>query len=427
MAGQTEYHLGEIAERYESSGPGTISTGKGDHGGVSYGTYQFSTAEGTINDYLKNSAYKEDFKGLEPNTQAFNDKWRTLASTDSAGFAQDQHNFVKATHYDPQVERLKADGIDLSNRGPAVQEALWSTSVQYRGLTKNVFEKGLKEKFGEHYKLSELTDKDIVSAVQDYKIAHNEQLFRSSPSWWGTLHDRAVSEKEDLIALADGKPLPEHTHPHHAQGHAPDGHHSLLKQGMQGDQVRHAQEELQALGYLHGTPDGRFGPITQAAVEDFQRAQGLEVDGKIGPKTQQHLDAAVRDKQISDVTVNLPQLREFSDPSHPQNALYNTLRDGFPPGTSPELLSQATATCYMSGIRQPEDLGNVIYGNGRILFDTSSLFARPAQMDVNQAPPNVQQTMQQVQHFDQQQAQNHTQQQAQINAQQPQGPTPGGY
>jgi putative chitinase len=200
-----------------------------------------------------------------------------------------------------------------------------------------------------------------------------------------------------------------------------------LKQGMSGDDVRQAQDELHNLGYLHGNPNSHFDPATKAAVEDFQRTQGLGVDGKIGSITQQHLDAALRDKQISDVTTNLPQLREFSDPSHPQNALYSTLRDGFPPGTSPELLSQATATCYMSGIRQPEDLGNVVYGNGRILFDTSSLFARPAQMDVNQAPPNVQQTMQQVQQFDQQQAQIQAQvQQANQQTNQQQGPMMGG-
>jgi len=201
-----------------------------------------------------------------------------------------------------------------------------------------------------------------------------------------------------------------------------------LKQGMSGDDVRHAQDELQSLGYLHGASDSRYGPATKAAVESFQRHQELEADGKIGPSTQQRLDAATRDRQLSDLTSGLPLLREFSDPSHPQNALYNTLKDGFPPGTSPELLSQATAACYMCGIRQPNDLGNVTCMNGRIFFDTESLLARPAQLDINQPAPSVQQTMQQVQQFDQQQAQIQAQvQQAnqQANLQQ-QGPVMGG-
>jgi hypothetical protein len=55
------YHLGEIAEIYEGSGPGTISSGTGDEGGVSYGTYQLSTARGVLNEYLKQSAYADNF------------------------------------------------------------------------------------------------------------------------------------------------------------------------------------------------------------------------------------------------------------------------------------------------------------------------------------------------------------------------------
>jgi hypothetical protein len=214
-----------------------------------------------------------------------------------------------------------------------------------------------------------------------------------------------------------------HTTPDHSPAH-PHGH--VLREGMQGDDVRKLQTQLGELGYLPntGTPAGKFDPATRTAVEDFQRAQSVEIDGKVGTTTQQHLDSAVRDKHISDVTAGLPPLRDFSDPTHPQNALYTTLKEGFPQGTSQELLCRATAACYMSGIKQPDDLGNVFGGNGRILFDTSSLFAQPAVLDMSQPTPSVQQTMQQVQQFDQQQALNHAQfqaQQAQINQQQ--GPT----
>ncbi|HFP9633493.1 TPA: hypothetical protein ACHOQV_005292, partial [Escherichia coli] len=42
--------LGKTSERYESGGrgPGVISSGKGDHGGVSYGMYQLSSKMGTV-------------------------------------------------------------------------------------------------------------------------------------------------------------------------------------------------------------------------------------------------------------------------------------------------------------------------------------------------------------------------------------------
>ena len=122
------------------------------------------------------------------------------------------------------------------------------------------------------------------------------------------------------------------------------------------------------------------------------------------------------------------RLRDFSDPSHPQNALYNALKEGLPPHASPEVLSHATAACYKSGIKQPDDLGDVIGRNGKIFFSSNSLFSPGVTIDINQPLPSVQQTMQQVHQFDLQRAVDHAQLQAQNAAQanQQQGATPGG-
>lgn len=46
-----------------------------------------------------------------------------------------------------------------------------------------------------------------------------------------------------------------------------------------------AQEALKILGFYKGAIDAKFGPKTQAAIQDFQRAHGLVIDGKCGPKT----------------------------------------------------------------------------------------------------------------------------------------------
>jgi predicted alpha/beta-hydrolase family hydrolase len=49
--------------------------------------------------------------------------------------------------------------------------------------------------------------------------------------------------------------------------------------------VKKLQKALIALGYLHGKADGAFGAGTQTAVEDFQSANGLTVDGVAGHDT----------------------------------------------------------------------------------------------------------------------------------------------
>lgn len=58
-----------------------------------------------------------------------------------------------------------------------------------------------------------------------------------------------------------------------------------------------------ALGYGL-TQDGRDGPKTRAAVSDFQRKQGLPVDGVHGPATEAHLVAAVAARQVPKIAVD---------------------------------------------------------------------------------------------------------------------------
>lgn len=322
------WNLGMTSSRYESGGrgAGTISSGKGDHGGVSYGTYQLSSAAGTLSEYLASSRYGVNFEGLAPNSEAFNAKWRQLAKEDPA-FRQDQHDFIRRTHYDVQVSKLAAAGIDLRERGPAVQDALWSTSVQFRELAPGIFQRGLAEKFGNDYELSELSDRQIVEAVQDYKYSHTAALFKSSPTYWDSLRERALNEKQDLIELSEGR-LPSKAHGHSNSGRDPlsDGR---LSSGERGEAVKQVQTQLAQLGLtgrdgkpLH--PDGDFGSNTRYAVEQFQRQHGLDVDGVVGTNTRAALDQAVAKQPSVQQAVQKQESREplLSDPSHPQHALF---------------------------------------------------------------------------------------------------------
>jgi hypothetical protein len=157
--------------------------------------------------------------------------------------------------------------------------------------------------------------------------------------------------------------------------------------------------------------------------ETTQLAQGRD--------TRQDLEAGAHGKQISATAAadaSRPLLREFSDPRHPQNALYNTLKEALPEDTSPRWVAQATAACYMSNIRKPDDLGDIHGINGTVVFMPNSLFSQHALLEATQPLLTVQQTMQDVQQFDQQRATDRAQSQAQTAAQanQQQGPVMGG-
>ena len=66
----------------------------------------------------------------------------------------------------------------------------------------------------------------------------------------------------------------------------------LLWRGSNGDMVKTLQRYLNDQGEDLAI-DGVFGAKTEAAVKRFQRAQGLVVDGLVGPRTWRALMAAV--------------------------------------------------------------------------------------------------------------------------------------
>ncbi len=45
------------------------------------------------------------------------------------------------------------------------------------------------------------------------------------------------------------------------------------------------QTALKNAGYYTGSVDGKVGPKTKKAIEEFQKANSLKADGKVGPKT----------------------------------------------------------------------------------------------------------------------------------------------
>lgn len=64
-----------------------------------------------------------------------------------------------------------------------------------------------------------------------------------------------------------------------------------LEFGMNGAEVLALQTRLEELGYYHNGLDGQFGNGVLTAVKQFQRNNGLTVDGKVGPLTMAKLNS----------------------------------------------------------------------------------------------------------------------------------------
>ena len=197
-----KWKLGQTSEKYESGnrGPGTISSGDGDNGGKSYGRYQIETKKGTMNEYLQYSNnYNGHFNGLTPATPAFDAKWKELAATDTEAFSKSQHNFIIEHHYMPELQKLEDRGYDFSTRGKAIQDMVWSTSVQYRKLLPRVIQRAERES-GLNFQTA--TDAEIITAVQNSKLKHVEQDFRSNkPEVRQSVRNRIPREKNSLLHL----------------------------------------------------------------------------------------------------------------------------------------------------------------------------------------------------------------------------------
>jgi murein L,D-transpeptidase YcbB/YkuD len=59
----------------------------------------------------------------------------------------------------------------------------------------------------------------------------------------------------------------------------------LLPSGPFKPSSREIQTALKNAGFYAGAVDGKIGPMSKRAIEDFQKANNLQADGKVGPKT----------------------------------------------------------------------------------------------------------------------------------------------
>ena len=202
--------LGSLSAKYETGGrgPGTVSTGSGDPGGVSYGSYQMATKTGTVARFVSEADFpwRNSFKNLQPGTPPFTAKWKEIAASEAERFQECQHAYIKKTHFDLLVaQTLSENGLDITQRSHALQDAVWSTAVQHGGKCA-VIRKAL----------SALTidssasdfDRKLISAIYaergrrrpDGKLAYFPS---SSPNVQKGVANRFKNEEADALKMLD--------------------------------------------------------------------------------------------------------------------------------------------------------------------------------------------------------------------------------
>ena len=132
--------LGALSAKYETGGrgPGTVSTGAGDYGGVSYGSYQMASKMGTATKFVTQPGFPwlKDFQNLTAGTAQFTAVWKKIAAEQTDAFQEAQHSYIKKTHYDLLCAKIQSDdNLDVNSRSRALQDVVWSTAVQHGGAT----------------------------------------------------------------------------------------------------------------------------------------------------------------------------------------------------------------------------------------------------------------------------------------------------
>ena len=130
---------------------------------------------------------------------------------------------------------------------------------------------------GKHY----LYTKDSGTRHHDGWYAYETTMRGLIPQIWSALPKSAVAPK----------PKTDTTPKVTAKGYTGRFPNETLKSGSKGTQVKYLQQFLNWYGNYKLATDGIFGPKTLAAVKSFQKKEGLVVDGIVGIKTRNKMQA----------------------------------------------------------------------------------------------------------------------------------------
>jgi len=200
--------LGKLSAKYESNGKvAAVSSGIGDRGGVSYGSYQLTSKLGAADRFAK-KYYPDTLGKLKAGTDPFTSLWKEMAAKNPETLHKHEHEYIEETHYAPQVKKIDKElKTDLKGRSPTFRDVIWSTAVQHGPNTKIVIDSG-RSLIKQDGTIAEVTDEEWIDAIYAERGRKNDAgmlaHFPTNPNQ-KSLSDRFKNEHKDAIAALKKK------------------------------------------------------------------------------------------------------------------------------------------------------------------------------------------------------------------------------
>lgn len=213
----------------------------------------------------------------------------------------------------------------------------------------------------------------LLDKYLEHKLARGVQLYATDPLARARplLHDGPHAQQDPSRASSRDAAVPGR----------------VLRSGDHGDDVLGLQREINRLGIRDASgralrEDGAFGERTREAVQAYQRAHGLQVDGVAGRET---FGSLARQRPSGPMAVDA-SLAGVTHATHPDNPLFQAIRGKLPAHVPDAMAAHATLLAKQNGIDSAGKLHSVtVQGDSAYLLGTTPGFR--AKLDLAQPVP----------------------------------------
>ena len=208
-------YIGRYIKPFESGKEGSakISSGKGDKGGVSFGTFQFPTYHASVvpgDSKLRKfwEPYASKYPGVQPgDNAAFKKAWKDAAAKEQPGFLKREIEINGTSTIGSNLNKMRS-AFGNTDVDRALQEAIYS-SLNIYGSAKSTMD-SFNQAGVPNSDVYKQNPKEALKRFYQAKYDRIPINFRSSPGMWKGIRNRFSKEEPSIvIPLTGQKPLPE--------------------------------------------------------------------------------------------------------------------------------------------------------------------------------------------------------------------------